>query len=329
MKDFLDYDQKYPNLVFDIMQYFSLEGNRKPQEKSIGDFCQHYPRPQEEDMLQPEVIGKVCDRLVAKRMLSILRHGGALRYNDCYMCIQQKGDHPLVQKYQIERYNSMVYGFEYIYRLFKDRVKPIVAYHGDDQPMGSCFRLFEGLVTAKHCLTDGERVAIKGYTADQLSRCQVLISENPDIDIAFIATGELPLLNTGTPKVLDDILVMGYPKVPFFLNFCTAEKATISAQAEVRMTHTLGAIAAQEKMYSPAGLPEIMLITAKIRGGNSGGPVINDEGLVVGVATGVPRGEGFSDDNVGYGMAYPISIVDDIKQNGKTMKVNFVDFPED
>lgn len=329
MKDFVDYDLKYPNLVCDIMQYFSVEGKKKSQDKCIGDFCINYPKSQGEDMLQPEVVGKICDRLVYKRMLSVLRQGTSLRYNDSYMCLQPKVDQPVVRNYQRDRYNSMVYGFEYIYRLFKDRVIPVVAYHDDDQPMGSCFRLYEGLVTAKHCLTDGERVAIRGYTADQLSKCQVLISENPDIDVAFIATGEYPLLNDGTPKVLDDILVMGYPKVPFFLNFCTAEKATISAQAELRMTHTFGAIAAQEKMYSPAGLPEIMLITAKIRGGNSGGPVINDEGLIVGVATGVPGGEGFSDDNVGYGMAYPISIVDEIKQNGISMKVNFVDFTDD
>lgn len=154
MKDFGDYDLKYPNLVCDIMQYFSIEGSKNPQDKCIGDFCLNYPMSQGEEMLQPEVVGKICDRLVYKRMLSVLRQGTSLRYNDSYMCIQTKADHPVTQKYQQDRYNSMVYGFEYIYRLFKDRVIPVVAYHGDDQPMGSCFILYEGLVTAKYRISN-------------------------------------------------------------------------------------------------------------------------------------------------------------------------------
>lgn len=76
------------------------------------------------------------------------------------------------------------------------------------------------------------------------------------------------------------------------------------------MTPTVGAIAAQGEIYYPKGLPSVYLVTAKIRGGNSGGPVINKEGMVVAVATGISAGEGLSDDNIGYGMAYPIQCVE-------------------
>jgi hypothetical protein len=122
-------------------------------------------------------------------------------------------------------------------------------------------------------------------------------------------------------------MVMGYPKVPFFLEFCTAEKANISAMADLRMTANLGSVAAEGEIYYPQGLPKLLLVTAKMKGGNSGGPVINEEGYVVGIATGVPDGEGFSDDHVGYGMAYPIQALIDLINEGNRVDVEFMDFP--
>lgn len=76
--------------------------------------------------------------------------------------------------------------------------------------MGTCFRIFNGIATAKHCLTDGKPVAIRGYSKERLQRCSVYISKNPGIDLAFIATGENHIPNDAEPHVLDDVLVMGY-----------------------------------------------------------------------------------------------------------------------
>lgn len=92
------------------------------------------------------------------------------------------------------------------------------------------FRLLNGIVTAKHCLIDGNAIAIRGYKGDFLNKCKIYISKNENIDLAYIDTEESLLINSETPHVLEDILVMGYPKVPFFLAFCTGEKATISAK---------------------------------------------------------------------------------------------------
>ena len=94
------------------------------------------------------------------------------------------------------------------------------------------------------------------------------------------------------------------------------------------MTPTMGAIAAEGEIYFPKGLPTLYLITAKIRGGNSGGPVINKEGMVVAVATGISAGEGLSDDNIGYGMAYPIQAAEAMLSEQNYENFNFVDFPE-
>jgi hypothetical protein len=49
---------------------------------------------------------------------------------------------------------------------------------------------------------------------------------------------------------------------------------------------------------------------------------------VVGIATGAPSGEGYSDDNLGYGMAYPISALDEVIKEQNLLQVQFTDFPE-
>lgn len=328
MKVFLDYDIKYPDLVLDIIDYFSL-GKGNPEQKNVQGFITSYEVPEGENPIQPDIVGRICDRLCECRRMTCMHKGSIMALNDNYGCTGLDKEH-LARFHSFYRtlYNSIVYGFEYIYRNSLPNVLPIVAYTDNGEAMGTCFRMFNGLVTAKHCLTDGNSIAIRGYKADSLKRCKVYVSKNPDIDLAYIETNESAKFNIAQGHVLDDVLVMGYPKVSFFLNFCTGEKATISSQAELRMTPTLGAIAAEGEIYYPKGLPTLYLIIAKIRGGNSGGPVINKEGMVVAVATGISAGEGLSDDNIGYGMAYPIQAAEAMISEKNYENFNFVDFPK-
>ena len=327
MKEFNDYDIKYPGLILSIMKYFSISpGINK---KSVLDFCTaHFKVPEGQDMIQPDIVIKICDILCSMRMMSCIMHGTGLGVDKNYATAFKNTD-PSKDAFYSDYFNSVVYGFEYIYRIYKPRVIPLIAYKEDLQFMGTCFRIRGGLATAKHCLSDGDQIAIKGYSADFLNKCEVRVSSNQDIDLAFIFTKEEDLFNTSDPNVLDEIIVMGYPKVPWFVNFCTVEKATISAMATMRMTATRGAIAAKEKMYYPRDCPDLLLITARIRGGNSGGPLINKYGMVVGVAVGTPAGEGNSDDDIGYGMGYPIDVLYDIITNGEDYHACFVDFPEE
>ena len=329
MKEFLDYDIKYPDLIPDIVDYFTLRVGVPIKDKSVLKFCESFKTIEGEGLIQPDVVIKICNRLCDARHMSCIRTDCAIGFDNNYLCVS-KGGIPAVPHSDYLRlyYNSLVYGFEYIYRNCLPNVLPVVAYKDGKEPMGTCFRLFNGLVTAKHCLTDGDEIAIKGYRADFLKDCKVYVSKNPDIDIAYIETKEPAKMYNESPHVLDDVLVMGYPKVSFFLNFCTGEKANISAMANLRMTPTRGTIAAEGEIYYPKGLPKLLLVTAKIRGGNSGGPVINNHGMVVGVATGISAGKGDSDDNIGYGVAYPITAVEDMIGEGNIQKYKFVDFPE-
>ena len=325
MREFLNYDQKYPDLVARLIEFFK---NNSKGEKTVVDFCESYKVPEGEDKIQPMIIGRICDRLWERSILYCITSGLGLRTKDSYSSLGI--DQGLYNKFPDlvnHRLNSIVYGFEYIYTHYKERTIPVVVKIGEDDSMGTCFRIFNGIATAKHCLTDGKPVAIRGYSKERLQRCSVYISKNPGIDLAFIATGENHIPNDAEPHVLDDVLVMGYPKVSWFLEFCTGEKANISAMADLRLTPTLGSVAAEGEIYSPRGLPKMLLVTAKIAGGNSGGPVINEEGYVVGISTNISDGTGLSDDHVGYGVAYPIqALVDMIKEDNK-IEVEFSDWP--
>jgi S1-C subfamily serine protease len=105
-------------------------------------------------------------------------------------------------------------------------------------------------------------------------------------------------------SVLDEVLTLGYPDVPGFHPTVAAEKANISS----RLTATRGAIAS-----TPAELwtrSEVFLITARVRGGFSGGPVLDPTGQCVGVVSREPASYALElgshrYDNLGYGTAIP------------------------
>ena len=329
MNEYRDYDILYPNLITEILEYFWCDVNL--DNKKVVDFCRfctHNPNPATV-VIQPEIIVKICDRLVQLNTMSCLRRGGVMGFENCYCFVWKKPREKWEETKHIYNFyfSSLVYGFEYIYRHYRDKVLPIVAEKSGDKSMGTVFRCLNGLVTARHCIEGHDSYMIKGYTAQQLQTAPIFVSKNPAIDIAYIYTGEPSEVYCDAPKVLDEVLVMGYPRVALFLDFLTAEKATISTMVKARMTPSRGSIAATAKTIW-TGEQDLMLITAKIKGGNSGGPIINNRGCVVGVAFADPSAEGLYDE-IGYGVGMPIQVLNDIIAEGRTMSVNFIDWNEE
>lgn len=322
-----NYGLKYPTLIIDIIEYFSLDNN--PNDHSILKFCETTAieeNGQKKYIHQPEIIDRICKKLCDKNILSVLKTGSPLGLHNNYAAvIHDSAVWNASKECQQVYLNSLVYGFDYIYNLYKEIVIPLIwEKENGDYSVGTGFKLYGGIVTAKHCITDATNLQIKGFSAAELQQSKIYISTNPYLDIAFIDVGRKDDIKVFAEegKILQDVLALGYPKIPAFTDFLTAEKATISSKAISRITPTKGAIAAVETNY--LARTELMLITAKIRGGNSGGPVINEEGSVVGISCQLPNYEGeIGDyDDLGYGIVIPIKYLFEIlSEKNKTLDV--------
>ena len=342
MNDYFDnYDEKFPDLVIKILEYFDVSNGSASllAKKTVLGFCERYQIKKAHGIsyaYQPIIVDRICRRLCECGQMSCIKNDGGLGLYNNYTFILSKRDFFEENKRGVSYYyNSMVYGFEYIYRMYKDSVVPLVwEKPTGDYEMGTGFAYTGGIVTAKHCVTDVENLQIKGYKATDLQDAKIYISDNPGLDIAFIETNRNvePQLFCEDGKVMQDVLVMGYPKIPAFTDFLTAEKATISSKASARITPTKGAIAAFGTEY--LAQIEAMLITAKIKGGNSGGPVINSNGCLVGIACQQPNYEGEigNYDDLGYGIAVPVKYLKELIAT-KSMRMDvpknfFRDFTE-
>ena len=273
MEDFRDYDIRFPELVYDIVDYFRI-GNRvkEPVHKSVIDYCNNsrfnIPAPNRE-IIQPDTVHRICELLTKKRVLNCTRVGTGIEGVDSNYLFLPTNESGFLQKHPavVYRLNCLVYGFRYIYSTYREYVLPVIVKKDGDISMGTCFRFHSGILTAKHCL-DVDEVFIPGFSSKQLSNCSVLISEKEDIDLAYIELNQPSILVSGDAHVLDEVLVMGYPKIPQFFDFCAAERATISS------IPTRGAVASIADQYLSKSAGQLMLVTARIRGGNRGGGII-------------------------------------------------------
>ena len=327
--DLSKYGIAYPELCVDIVNYFR---NDKIQSKSYNILKQHLgdglaakiakstldfadnfrDKYKELDkpniMLQPKTISKICDVLCNIGVLSKIRIAGLnmLFGEEFYYEMPTNIPNTIVyQKY----FNNRVYGFKYIYQSYKDNVLPIYVYNREigEQQTGTCFKTPIGIITAKHCLENQDYAQIPGIKADIVENSQILA--NPALDLLLIKLKDYEFndyTEFATGEIIDEIMVMGYPKHAGFGNFLTA---------------TTGQIAGLETSYLYRH--ELMLLTGKIKGGNSGGPVLNNKGQIVGIVTETPAPEG-NYDKFGYGLAIPYKYVDKLTET-YNKKATFID----
>jgi serine protease Do len=139
------------------------------------------------------------------------------------------------------------------------------------------------VITNYHVVEGSKVVAVENHKQDKFKAQVVMV--NPEVDLAFLqvdalrdAKGEILLEKEIEVKNLHKVYINGFP---FGLPFTVTE----------------GVVSAAEQ---PMGQRKYVQTDAAVNSGNSGGPMLNAEGVLVGVTT-----SKFKDaDNVGFGIKH-------------------------
>ena len=102
MKDFRNYDEKYPELVYDILNYFRVNNRVKPViQKSVLDYCTHsqFNSGDPQTMIQPDVVHEICEILVKKGVLICTRAGVGTSGMDANYIFMPPNDEAFLSKH--------------------------------------------------------------------------------------------------------------------------------------------------------------------------------------------------------------------------------------
>lgn len=201
-------------------------------------------------------------------------------------------------------------GFTFTRSLYLSSVKPIAGINKKGNPdIGTAFKVAPDVfATAKHCVTDLNPFQLLDNDDKPIPLREIIFSKNENLDIALLVT-ETPvegnIFYLEEPQVLDDIMVMGYPPVTGLLPFLVCEKGQMAGNLKSSVGSNVG-----ESTDYINGLNSF-LITARVKGGSSGSPVINEYGKVCGIVVSLPIDSSNSDkiDLMGYGACLPSSYI--------------------
>lgn len=124
------------------------------------------------------------------------------------------------------------------------------------------------VITCEHCVPKGSRVTV--LTQDGLSHEASVLFRNAELDLACLkidgkTNDFLPVGDSAVSRILDPIYVFGFPLPSAIGSELSASKGTLNA---IRMKEGL----------------QLLQIDAPVNPGNSGGPVLNNNGAVIGIA---------------------------------------------
>ncbi|AHM61258.1 peptidase s1 and s6 chymotrypsin/hap [Flammeovirgaceae bacterium 311] len=313
--------------VAEILEFFRPDSNHKNGEsiipKSIGDY---FNTKKDLNLLE---VGRVVKILTNLGLLipSGSKGGSSPMLGDAYYCFAYDD---FSAKYGT--YNYLVYGFPSIRNDFEKSVKPIILKYRNSEDeliddIGTCFVIGENaLITARHCLPNKSTAKIYGANNELIKAAAIFTPKDPNVDLALMLTNGNPFSNIkqfrlGNGNILDEVMTMGYPPIPGFDAIQVSEIARISAH----LKSSLGNIVGTGNSYLDK--QDYFLISARVKGGNSGGPFINKEGKVVGVIAQLPS-QSNELDSLGYGIvtlsSALIELANSIKSNQE--KIDFIPF---
>lgn len=224
-------------------------------------------------------------------------------------------------------YDFFIEGFTAIRANFINSVRPIIIRKNQLHDIGTCFDIGNGfIITARHCIEGMDNIQIPYHTGFETIK-NIYVDKDERFDLAVIETENKingnPSFSFANEIILEEVLTMGYPPIPGFEALQLAEVTRINSYLKA----TTGSIIGAGIGYLEA--QHYMLINAKVKGGNSGGPVINKRGEVVGVLVQIPLDTVDSSqlDTLGYGVAIPTSLINPFLHQINEMASNVVRIP--
>lgn len=276
-----------------------------------------------------QICEKMCDDLL---LLNVQPNKTVCVANRYIGIPNQNADDPEELKGMLEygAYDFKYRGFVYTRDYFTNSVLPIdcLKQNGDGD-IGTAFYIGENrFVTAAHCVKDLKGFNIQLPDGSPIELSEVWFAKGQDLDsydLAVIAVkGEMKMsaFMLGEPAVLDDVLVMGYPPITGFNAILTSETATVGAYQKSSTGQVIGAGKPYREQL------DFFLINARVKGGNSGGPVINNGGQVIGVVVRLPFDIKSDSKNprydlMGYGICLPSKYIKELIQNSEVMPLAY------
>lgn len=318
--------------VKEIRDFFMKRKDGK--ELSLGDFMEAVPGYIVErfetggencNWTMAQEYYNICEKMCDDLLLVNVQPNKTICVANHYIGIDDEiSDEPEKLRRLLEygAYDFKYRGFVYTRNYFTGSVLPIDGIKANgDRDIGTAFYIGENhFVTAAHCVKDLLKFNLLNPDGSPIELNEVWFAKDHDVDVFDLAVitvnGQMgmPAFMMGEPAVLDDVLVMGYPPISGFNAIQTAETATVGAYQKSSTGQVIGA-------DTPYMLQmEFFLINARVKGGNSGGPVINNSGQVIGVVVKLPF-DSQSDSNnprydlMGYGVCLPSMYVEALIQN--------------
>ncbi len=147
-------------------------------------------------------------------------------------------------------------------------------------------------IILKNNISDPKKAEVVGYDSD----CDIAVLRIPNFDHSKVSC--LSFANSDSIKVGGQVLVFGSP---LSLSYYTVTSGIVSARRKIE--HDVG---------SGVRPIDVVQVDAAINSGNSGGPVVNVKGEVIGVATGKYINRGVDDRIDGCGIAVDIKLVENV-----------------
>ncbi len=300
-----------PNLANEILDFFSIDTVTNPIEnkqtpKSIDDFIS---QPQYIETLDLHRFSKIVNILKNEGILisaGLIPNGNIPISNELLIA-------PSYNKSVADygSYNFIVNGFTSIADKFTNSVRPVVVISKDGKPdIGTAFLLGNShtIITARHVVEDADIITITNDKGEVAKIKEISFPNDKNIDIALILVENYVFshckpFNATDAKILENVLTIGYPPIPGFDAFQLYEISTINNSYKF----SNGQIIGKENSYLD-GI-EYLILNAKVKGGNSGSPVINYKGNVVGMVIQIPMDSEDAQkiDKLGYGIVTPFS----------------------